>query len=684
MPADERIKIIFKRVFVRDDADFIGSGEFFFIASVGGVSVGDPSQIFDAVEGRTIDLPEATWSGIVDTAGKTQVVVDFEVRDQDVFFDDRLGRVRHTLNLPYTQQVFNFKHGTKFFLLEWEVQLAVDGAFGRHPPNAIFACREAQGSVDCTTVSGTTIKARMEIHPVRPVPAPPPATVLPVRPAFPPGTLATTNGGNTNVAANSPMNIIPNPAVIPVLGPPAAAPAGPHTDEQLDNANFANLRNCARIEFTQFQPASLNFTDSDPRLEWRAVSIAGGAAVGFLGPPKGTKVLVFGLTPGEVLLEVRFKGALFATYRALVQNIRQVPCRCNILNGPTKASIPRVTPADAKNHIDLANRFMAQLALRLTLDTNASVTHGAQGTGIPGIFRIKVPAGHTRNVVDTNICTIKNHRPGVMNFAYIHSDNVGNLGAATDFPASGAGASITDSGTPSTSWVRPTGVGIAPDNTTATVTMNLIAARQRVAHPQLFAMYLTDSNGGAALPVGNHATLARQQVYANTMAHEFGHILNLGHRVEGTNNTHPTPGVDAPPGTPLAQMSANGIFWDGMNHPPHENVMQWVDPPALAQDFDIIQARGVSQSPLVTGATVLPPAVVPPVPPTPKVLTDAVEYVIVAGDWLSKISQRHGMTWQELWNFDGGTGVPNKKRLKSGDPNKIYPGEVILVPTGTT
>jgi len=165
------------------------------------------------------------------------------------------------------------------------------------------------------------------------------------------------------------------------------------------------------------------------------------------------------------------------------------------------------------------------------------------------------------------------------------------------------------------------------------------------------------------------------------MTHEFGHILNLGHRVEGTNNTHPTPNVDMPPGTPAAQLQANGVFWDNMLHPPHENVMQWQDPATIAQDFDVIQARAVLLSPIVTGAPILPPAVVPPPPPPPpKPGPSAVEHTIASGETLSGIAARHGMTWQELYAFDGGTGVPNRERLRSGDPDLIFPGEVILVP----
>jgi hypothetical protein len=716
MPADERIKVIFKTIFVRNSADITSTGEFYFIARAGNVSIGNRNRIFNAVEGRTFRLPQPEWSGIVDVRNLSQVVVSFQGKDEDdLSADDDLGTIQHTLRFPYRQQ--SFMHGTGYYLLEWEVQLVVGGVFGRHPPDAVFATRQHTGSLTCTTVSGNSFPARMEMHPVRPVPIPPPAAVLPARPAFPGGAPPPElNEGNTLVAVNSPVNIIPNPAVIPVLGPPTAAPVGPHTDDVLDSANWANARNCARIEYTWYRPNTLSLTDNDARLEWRAVPLpppAGGPAAGaamFFDPAtgisratgRGRRVLVHGTAEGDVQLEVRFQGALFATYRAIVRQVRRIPCRITILNGNTPNSTPRATPDDARNHLAVANRFLWQMALELTLDTDPARTHGATPTTIPGIFRIRVSPGATRNVANTRAATIRNHRAGVMNFVYIHSDAGGNLGAATDYPASTAAAGVgaapvtagrpvvNDAGTPSGSWARRTGVGIGADATADPVNTTLLAANQRPwpgpgPRTLIAAMYLTDGNGGALVPVGNHATPARQREYANTMAHEFGHILNLGHRVEGVP---PPPG--SPAGTlsrdmtaadPVANLVEGGIFWDGLLHPPHQNVMQWWDPSAIAQDFDIVQARAAHLSPLVTGAPALPPAAPPPPGPAPpRRPPGTTEYVIQSGDYLSKIAQRYGMTWQQLYNYDGGTGVPNRQRLRSGDPDLIYPGEVIVVP----
>jgi len=548
MASDERIKVIFHRVYVKDDADTFGSGEFYFQASVDDISVGNPNTIYNAVEHRWIDLPEREWSRVVNVRRESEVMVRFQGKDEDVTFDDDLGTITHRLRRPWRQR--RYRHSTQYYILEWSVELAVDGRFGRHAPNAVFACRARRGAGVCTTVSGARVVSRLEIHEVRPTPT----TGLPPRPTFPAGTgPAVTNGGNTNVRPSDPINIIPNPAVIPVLAPAAA-----------------NNQTAARIEFTYYRPNTLGFTDNDRRLVWSAVSLSGGGAVRFVGKPHGLKVLVYGTHAGAVRLEVRFRGALLATYRALVMPVKQIPCRFNILNGPSRRSTPRSTPGDIVNHLAIANRFLRQVALQLTLDTNPMRHNGARATGTPGIFRIRVRAGRTRNIGVTGFAraTRLNYRHNVMNFAYIHSDSQGNLGAATDYPASNAGASITDTGTPSTSWISPTGV--PPDAASGNVVMSLLAARQRSHHPHLFAMYVTDANGDPSV-------LAAQQTYAGTIAHELGHILNLPHRVD----------------------KGGSPFNDGLNYPPGENLMHWNNPTTLAQDLDIIQALAIHQSPLV-------------------------------------------------------------------------------------
>jgi hypothetical protein len=60
-------------------------------------------------------------------------------------------------------------------------------------------------------------------------------------------------------------------------------------------------------------------------------------------------------------------------------------------------------------------------------------------------------------------------------------------------------------------------------------------------------------------------------------------------------------------------------------------------------------------------------------------------YTIQNGDTLWGISQKIGFvhpvaSWKDLYNFKGKDGKSNRDRLKSKDPDKIYPGEQIWVP----
>jgi hypothetical protein len=548
MPTPQDIQILFKEVLVKDDSDPFGSGEFRFIAEVDHKPVGDPDHEFDAIEGKTILLPPADWtSQKVDVRGKSDVKISFKGIDVDVFWDDELGSVTHTLRPPWKQGIQ--RRATKYFILTYEVVLGVRGAFTHHPPDAVFSARQAGGLVDAMTVSGHQRILRAEIHPVVPLPT----AGLPPRPVMPVGTpAAITYTTPTNITAASPINVIPNPAVIPIL-----------------TAASASASTAAQIQLSYVQPGNWTFAGADT-VEWKATTISGSPGITFVGPAEGRQVLVYGTGVGEVLLEARLRDAVVATYRALVDKVRQIPCRFNILNGATANARPRSTPADVQTHVAIANRFLRQIGLELVFDTNITTTNHAVASAIPGIFTISVANGVTRNT-NGNTAVRLNHRAAarILNFAYVRSDASTNLGVAMFNPASNAGATITDRGTPSTSWISPTGV--PPDGAAGAVTMRLGGAFNHATIPNLTAMYVTDTNGNPTSPIA-------QMTYAGTIAHEVCHLLNLNHRVE-----NPV----APP------------FDDGVNYPPNENVMHWNNPTSIAQDFDIIQAKAVRQSPMV-------------------------------------------------------------------------------------
>jgi hypothetical protein len=314
-------------------------------------------------------------------------------------------------------------------------------------------------------------------------------------------------------------------------------------------------------------------------LRWRIVSLDGRGRAAIHGSNKGRDVHVRGIRSGEILLEVLLDGARVASIRALVRPLKRIKCRFNIINGP-KGTATRAGPKDIVKHLAIANRYLRQAGILFELDTDETVSDGAKPTKVPGIFRISVAKGVTKNISLAGFpkATGLNYRPDLMNFAYIHSvqelPSGGRvLGAATDFPASNAGATISDRGTPSTSWIPPT--GLPPDSTAKTVTMKLLGKRQRNNHPKLFAMYITNACGSPRSEAGMMA-------YANTIAHEIGHVLNLRHRNRN-----------------IMRGGTETSGHDGMRHPPQENLMHAKNPPVQAQDIDLIQAKAIHSSPLV-------------------------------------------------------------------------------------
>jgi len=63
-----------------------------------------------------------------------------------------------------------------------------------------------------------------------------------------------------------------------------------------------------------------------------------------------------------------------------------------------------------------------------------------------------------------------------------------------------------------------------------------------------------------------------------------------------------------------------------------------------------------------------------PAPAPAPVPHSANTYTVVPGDTLSGIAARYGMSWQSLYNFGG-----NRATI-GGNPNLIYPGQVLDVP----
>lgn len=595
-----KIWICLNAVFVIDDSDFWGPGEWYFTAKIDGKPVGDPNQEFVAVEQQWITLPSAQWSMEIDVSARgpgSSIPIAFKGREDDIFFDDNLGEVSVRLKYPYKQEMNAvlpgsivpggiFSSDRRYYWLNVVVKILEEKAtVGPPGPAQLFVNRQASGTDTITTASGTQVKPRVEICPVVPTPAP---GSLPPRPAFPVGFAA---GKITPQAAAVPLtdsldpNALPNPAVIPILS---------KSDPDM-------AKKAARVAVTYIEPGNLDTS----YFTW---FIKKGPAA-FFGDTEGkTEVLVYGTGAGatdqEAVIELRWdgaKGPVLATFRAWVGKARQIPYRALIVT-PSKASLKvRTTPADAGKHIAMANALLWHAALQLVPDSDATVWDGAVSHG-KGIFEIQLPAKHVGWSVGVNdnlppVATRLNFQPGVLHICYIKSSKSGGIaGVATDRPQL-SGANEILAGTPSPSWVRPSGV--PPDGAAGSVTMQTMSKSVRgksagdkaYLHARKLAANAMDRLFGLILA---DYTVPSDPDWGQTIAHETGHVLGLRHRgnagyFSDSTTAPPTAGKKRDPSDDgINDPNGNGYPW-------WENIMCYGY--TLSQDFDILQSVVIRRHP---------------------------------------------------------------------------------------
>ncbi|MDX2448767.1 MAG: hypothetical protein QNK29_16365 [Desulfobacterales bacterium] len=589
MPADEQIRITFLTIELHGVSRRRHSGRFRFTADVGPHRFGRSEDQIAQVDTRTgatdIDLAGLNWTCEITVARLTQLQIKSKGVKLRRILNTSLGTTQRTfsqvLRLPGVD-ILNVRQdlmddSCRRYTIRYLIEGCIQGNYAVHPPGSVFATRAHRGAVTYTTVSGQVRLSRIEICPVLPVPP----TGLPPRPRFP-ATAATARTFN-QVARLHPgdaVNSIENPSCIPIL-----------------SATSANARNTAKLKVTYYRPRTLAFTDNDTRLEWSAQPAS---RIRFLNNDNhGLKVKVYGTGTARsadttVQFTLKFDGEVCARFRAVIGPIKTLPCRFNIFNGPPGPTAdanryrPNVTPADIAAQLQVANMYMRQSGIQLRLDANATLNTARPGGGnpaltiststIPGIFTVTVPSAQTRNAPWNSPWLQANYRTGVLNFCYIKSSTLTARGFAFKWPehpsstAANNRWNFTENGTPSTSWIQPS--GNLPDRAATTVTMKVIAGYKcNNSLPN-------NLNGMAVIERGNNmSTRAGRISYGGTIAHEVGHMLSLGHRVEN------------PP-------IARGSYDDELTFPPRQNKMLYYSS-ASAVDFDIAQTRVMRSSALI-------------------------------------------------------------------------------------
>ena len=579
-----RIKVTVDTVDIIDDDDLLGAGEWAFTSNVKRlatsetIAFGDSNKEFEVNTGdKKVNIGFSTELDI--KKKDTKLEINLSAIEKDTVSNSDMGKIRIVLNTPICHDydlTLSSDKGKYTARIKVEILKRKAGSAG-----AVTTILRNSGSSTFNTVHSEMQFKNVHIHPVTPVPW---TTGIP---PIPIGVVLMTASPQVDFSVKSgdPLNGLINPSFIVTMKP---------TDKDFN-------KKVARVKVTQFWPATLDLS----KLVWKAVT----GNIKFWNGSKGVneikggqEVKVYGTNNGadqECKIEVRWDstgGPLLAVFRAWVGKPKYVWSRANLIKttatmGPLPLPNPNLSIADIKSHIEFANVILWQAGIQMVMDEDDAAYNGAVKKD-KGIFEINSATNYTYNVVkDANmVAPLLNARKGVFNMAYIHSvsGKPGLLGSATDRRLSKAEAMVSFSGSPSTSWVQPSGV--RPDGGAGTVKMKRMgpSAKRSSALKSNCGDGTDDTlnNVCACIMTQNvKARLARGNI---TLPHELGHVLGLHHR--GNGGGQPKASYD--------KVNHKSGPRSGWGHPFNENFMCYGSD-ARRQDIDMIQVKVLRENALL-------------------------------------------------------------------------------------
>lgn len=651
--AATKIKVKLTSLEVHDKTGTLGPGEWLVDAKVRrdatgeSTQLGNPGQSHEALAPNIITLNSSTDLAV--TAKDTKFVITVSVQDISLSPPGDMGKVEVTINTPIVH-TYNLHIPSSKGRYTAAIEVAVL-ASTPEKGGPITTIVQNNDSSTYNTVHDEMLSKMVHICPVIPVPwtngTPPVAKGCQALSASPQVDLSV-------AATASDPNALVNPAVIPVLEP---------LDADFD-------KKCGRIRITQYRPADLDLS----KIIWKAatanIKLWNGSSRNEI--KGGQEVKAYGVLSGadeEGKIEVRWDGPgtpLLAEFRCWVGKPKYIWTRINIVKcsqakiGTVPLLNPVSTAATLKAQLAYNNVMLWQAGVMMVLDTDKTCYNGAKLLE-DGIFEITTATNHTFNIADTPdiVAPILNSREGVFNVAYMHSiKGSPNLnGMATDRRLSDAAEGTASlGGSPSTSWVRPTGV--YPDEDGKDVTMKTMerSDARKATQKSLCGDGAIDKISGCIMT--NKGATNPGSV---TLAHELGHVLMLHHRGSGGGETWSSyDGVNH-----LAGPNA------GIGHPWNENLLTY-GPNTRRQDLDMLQAKVMRAHKLCKDA---PPGATPPKPkqvlPVPeayhKTEADRIllqEYLVGKKPGLQHTGYNLGTSGPDGDGVDGIVGPKTKQAIK--------------------